>query len=192
MHTTAKFRIASLILEVISIIVVFYIINRRDKPGYKVTWIVLILIFPLFGGVLYLMFRLQSSVERLHRKFAKYDIQAQSILKQDEELFKKIKKESSDIAVQAQYICKTVGYPIYRNTEVEYLSSGENYFKRLTEELEKAKRFIFLEYFIISPGIMLDTILGILKEKVAAGVDVRIIYDDMGCVLLYPTSIIEP
>lgn len=185
-QSKTRFHAVSITLNIISITTVFYIINRKDKPGYKVTWIVMIMVFPLFGGILYLIFRLQSSVEHLQRKFLKYDLQARSLLKQDDNILKSLYDENKDIAVQAQYLINKTGYPIYQNTDVEYMSSGEAYFKCLTDELKKAERFIFLEYFIISHGIMWDTIFGILKEKVKAGVDVRIIYDDMGCMFSLP------
>lgn len=185
-QSQTKYQAVSIALTIISIMTVFYIINLKNKPGYKVTWIVMIMIFPLFGGILYLMFHLQSSVERFQRKYSIYDKQALSLLKQDEIILKKIREENSDIATQTQYLIDTTGYPIYQNTDIEYIPSGEAYFERLIKELKKAERFIFLEYFIISRGIMWDTILELLQEKVKAGVEIRIVYDDMGCMFSLP------
>ncbi|MDD4773502.1 MAG: phospholipase D-like domain-containing protein, partial [Eubacteriales bacterium] len=160
--------------------------SRKDKSEYKIIWIVMIMIVPLFGGTLYLMFRLQSSVERFQRRFSKYDAQAFTVLKQDGDVFEKLRADDVDIAVQSQYLIDTIGYPVYQNTYAEYIPSGEQYFIRLTEELKRAEHYIFLEYFIIAKGIMWDTILGILKDKVNKGVDVRVIYDDMGCMFSLP------
>jgi len=87
---------------------------------------------------------------------------------------------------QSSYLLNIANLPTYENTLVEYLEIGETYYKRLIEELKKAERFIFLEYFIIDEGKMWDSILEILKEKVKEGVDVRVIYDDMGCIVTLP------
>lgn len=185
-RAAAGARIITAVFNAISIIAVLYIVNRRDKPAYKVTWIVLILIFPLLGGALYLMFRLQSSVRHLRRKFSKYNVQKLTTLRQDEALMAEIRGYDKDIASQAEYLSHTVGYPVYNGTTAEYLPSGEAFFESLKQELSRAEKFIFLEYFIIDPGYMWDSVLCILREKAAAGVDVRIIYDDMACMLTLP------
>lgn len=185
-ESNARLHAFSIALNVISLTAVVYIINRKDKPAYKLTWIIMIMAVPLFGGILYLMFRLQSSVERLQRRFSKYDVQALSLLKQDDDILQKLREGNRDIAVQAQYLISRSGYPIYGNTDVEFMPSGEAYFLRLTEELKRAERFIFLEFFIISSGVMWEGILDILKEKVKSGVEVRLIYDDMGCMFSLP------
>ncbi len=185
-ESNARLHAFSIALNVISLAAVVYIMNRKDKPAYKLTWIIMIMAVPLFGGILYLMFRLQSSVERLQRRFSKYDVQALSLLKQDDGILRKLREENGDIAVQAQYLIGRSGYPIYGNTDVEFMPSGEVYFLRLTEELKKAERFIFLEFFIISSGVMWEEILDILRKKVKSGVEVRVIYDDMGCMFSLP------
>lgn len=89
-------------------------------------------------------------------------------------------------AVQSRYIQGHAYFPPYKNTVVEYLPVGEIKFQRLKEELKKAQRYIFLEYFIIEEGVMWNSILDILKEKVNEGVDVRVIYDDVGCLFKLP------
>lgn len=87
---------------------------------------------------------------------------------------------------QVQYIQKYAYSPVYKNTYTEYLPIGEVKFERLKEELAKARHYIFLEYFIVQEGVMWDAILEILKEKVKQGVEVRMIYDDMGCIMTLP------
>ena len=185
-QATGKYRLISIFLNVISIVVVLYIMNRRDKLDYKVTWIITILTFPLFGGILYLLFRLQSSVERIQRKYIKYNPQAHSILQQDAEIIDDLQSYDEGTYLQSSYLLRTAGFPVYKNTCVKYLSSGEEYFDALKKELELAEKFIFLEYFIIDKGIMWDSILEILLRKSEEGVDVRVIYDDMGCMFSLP------
>lgn len=179
--SAARYRVISAVLTVISIGAVLYIINRRDKPGYKVTWIVIILTFPLFGGLLYLTFRIQSSVNRLRRRYARYDIQAKAALMADNAASIK----DAEIATETRYLSR-IGYPVYSGGEVSYLPTGEEFFAALTAELKSAEKFIFLEYFIIDSGKIWSSILDILREKAKSGVDVRIIYDDMACMLTLP------
>jgi cardiolipin synthase len=88
--------------------------------------------------------------------------------------------------LQIKYLNDHAGFPVFKNTETEYYPTGETFFESMLKELKKAERYIFLEYFIISEGKMWNSILDILKEKAQAGVDVRIIYDDFGCLLYLP------
>lgn len=97
-----------------------------------------------------------------------------------------IRPQSEAAANQSIYIYNSSYYPLYHNMVSEYLPSGEIKFKRMVDELKKAEHFIFLEYFIIEEGEMWNTILAILKEKAKQGIDVRIIYDDAGCMKTLP------
>lgn len=93
-----------------------------------------------------------------------------------------------DLAPEIDYLEKSAGYPVYSGTRVTYLTPGEAKLAHLLEELEKAEKYIFLEYFIIQGGEMWDEILAVLKRKAAAGVKVRVIYDDFGCFFLLPND----
>ena len=114
------------------------------------------------------------------------NIKMKSSLVQDPNVLNRLEKESEYAKNQALYMINYSNCPIYENTYNEYLTPGEVKFEKLVEELKKAKHFIFLEYFIIEEGIMWNTILEILKEKAKEGVDVRVIYDDVGCVMKLP------
>lgn len=94
-----------------------------------------------------------------------------------------------DAAGQARYLEDFAHCPAYTNTETEYFPVGDLVFPRMLEELRKAERYIFLEYFIIQPGVFWDSVLEILEEKAAQGVEVRLIYDDMGCMFTLPGTI---
>ena len=86
----------------------------------------------------------------------------------------------------AHYMSQQAGYPIKRNTSIKYFPVGEDKFEQLKTELWQAKKFIFMEYFIVEQGIMWDSILEILEEKVKEGVEVRFMYDGMCCIALLP------
>ncbi|MFR0941259.1 MAG: phospholipase D-like domain-containing protein [Butyricicoccus sp.] len=91
-------------------------------------------------------------------------------------------------AARARYIETLDGMPVWTNTETKYFRIGEEMFDSMCKELRRAQKFIFLEYFIIEEGIMWDTILDILREKAAAGLDVRVLYDDVGSICTLPKN----
>ncbi len=185
--TLSTYSIAiSVVLTIISIIAVIYIVNGDKNPSYKLTWAVTILIFPLFGGLMYLAASLQTSTFLFKKKAAKASALVEPYLLQDPNITDEIRKNSRTTAAHASYLANQASFPVYKNTEVYYLPSGEAKFECLMTELRKAKKFIFLEYFIIQEGLMWDSILKILIEKVKEGVEVRLIWDGMGCMSTLP------
>ena len=175
-----------LVSLVLGVILVFYILNGKSNPSYKIAWIVPILLLPIFGGIFYLIYGGNKLSKREKRKMKSQNVKMESSLKQDYNVLNNLEKENPHAKNQAQYILNYANCPIYDNTYNEYLSPGEKKFERLISELKKAKYFIFLEYFIIEEGIMWNYILEILEQKVKEGVDVRVIYDDVGCVMKLP------
>ncbi|MDF2698463.1 MAG: cls [Haloplasmataceae bacterium] len=182
-----QYEIFNRTLSIFSLYIVLYIINKKDKPSYKYPWILLILIVPVFGGLFYLLFNFQSSTRKFRNKLKVMSEKTKPLLKQENEILVHLENESPDFLPSAKYLI-TEDYPIYQNTTCVYLSPGEVKFARLVEELKKAEHFIFLEYFIIQGGIMWGTILEVLKEKAKLGLDVRVLYDDMGCFFTLPVG----
>lgn len=170
----------------ISAVAVVWILNKNDNPSYKITWIILILLFPIFGGAFYIIFGTNKLSKKEKRRLRYINKKAVKALSAEQSVLDKIRLESESAAVQSEYIQNNDCCHAYENTAAEYLKTGETMFERLKEELRKAKRYIFLEYFIIEKGVMWDSILDILKEKAAMGVDVRVIYDDLGSLLTLP------
>jgi len=176
--------------QVISVVVALHIISRNDREAYKLTWVFFILIFPVFGGLMYLFFRFQTrSKKMLRRAGAVRDaVKAAQILPT---AYPEASDAFPEHARQIEYLEKYAGFPIYANGEAEYLCPGEKFFERLLLDLEKAEKYIFIESFIIEDGEMWRSVYDILKKKAAAGVDVRVIYDDMGCFLRLPRRFTE-
>lgn len=177
------FYLASLTL---SIIIVFIIINNKSNPSYKIAWIVPVMIFPIFGGLFYLLYGGNKLSTREKLKMVIQNIEMTNSLKQDDEIKKKIGDKSIYAKNQSEYILNYAKCPVYNNTETTYFKIGEEKFEALLRELKKAEKFIFLEYFIIQEGKMFNSILEILEEKAKQGVDVRLIYDDVGCIVTLP------
>lgn len=170
----------------ISLIVVLFIVNNNSNPAYKIAWIIAILIFPIFGGVFYIFFGGNKLTKRTRKRMKYIEDKTLEALVINPAILKEMAGFNEDALNQSRYIQNYAYYPPYKNTITEYLPTGELKFQRLKEELRKAQHFIFLEYFIIEEGIMWDSILGILVAKAKAGVDVRVIYDDVGCMLKLP------
>lgn len=171
---------------ILSIVVVIYIVSRKDNPSYKLAWTIPVLLFPVFGGLFYLIFGGNKTSKDFKDKMQDVYNKTANFLQQDEEILKEIEEENKLIANQVRYINDYSMYPIYKNTTTEYLSPGEVFFEKLKEELKNAKHYIFMEYFIIQEGLMWDSILEILAQKAKEGIDVRVIYDDMGCLQTLP------
>ena len=179
-------QLVSEILTLLSILVCLYIISRNSTGGYKLIWIFMILMFPVFGGLLYLLFSFQGDTKKFARHAARTEAKAKSMLgfhgTSEEELLEELPSQ----AAQMRYLQNHAGFPVYTDSQTLYLSPGEKKFDCLLQELKKAQRYIFLEYFIIQEGYMWNSILEILKEKAAQGVKVRVLYDDIGCFLKLP------
>ncbi|MBU0926726.1 MAG: cardiolipin synthase [Spirochaetes bacterium] len=175
-------------LSVVSLLVVLYIVKSNTDPSYKLIWSILILLAPVFGGPFYLFFGLQPSSRRLGRRIAALGAASRPFLEQGAEALEAVAAMRDDFGRQARYLASTAGFPVYGASRSEYLTSGEAKFERLKSELSKAERFIFLEYFIIEEGLMWDSILEILAEKARSGLDVRVMYDDIGCLFTLPAD----
>lgn len=170
----------------LSLAAVLKIVNGDSNPGYKIAWIIPILLVPVFGVLFYIILGGKRLSRQTKAKMRHVEVKMRQELPPQEGLLDEIRLQNEDAAVQVQYIQKYAYSPVYKNTYTEYLPIGEVKFERLKEELAKARHYIFLEYFIVQEGVMWDAILEILKEKVKQGVEVRMIYDDMGCIMTLP------
>lgn len=171
---------------IISFVVVMYVISKNDNPSYKLAWTIPIMAFPLFGGLFYIIAGHNHAGQKFISKLKDVVDRSIPFMPQDKSIIDELEEKDKQIANQAKYIQDYSSFPIYKNTTTKYLSPGETFYESLLEELEKAEHFIFMEYFIINSGKMWDTILEVLEKKVKEGVDVRILYDDIGCVSTLP------
>ena len=183
-----RYSVFAPLLSIISYGVAIFILGAEDKPAYKLTWVVLILAVPFFGGISYLIIRNQWTTKSFGKRLELVEKERQKLLTSDEGLMEKVKEFDKGCYMNSKYLYSYAGFPIYENTGAEFLESGEKMFEKLVTELKKAERFIFLEYFIISRGYMWETILKVLMKKANNGVDVRIIFDDIGCFMLLPKN----
>ncbi|MGL5540651.1 MAG: cardiolipin synthase [Erysipelotrichaceae bacterium] len=172
-------------LNLLSLSIVVYLLNKNENPAYKLAWTIPILIFPLFGGIFYLVFGNAKMPKELLSENLSVSPELQLAKEKGIPI---VDLQDTDLSAhkQATYINRNAGFPLYRHTETRFLPTGEIKFEVMLEELEKAEKYIFMEYFIIMEGKMWNTILEVLVRKVKAGVDVRLIYDDAGCLQTLP------
>ncbi|MCL2602312.1 MAG: cardiolipin synthase [Treponema sp.] len=184
--TQLAFWYVDFLLRAFSIFVCVYIVNKKEKSAYKLTWVFLILLFPLFGGTVYAFFRSQSSPRKLSRQVEKANRRYRPLFLSSPGVKLELAAEYPECLPQVHYLQEAAGFPVYKRTETVYFNSGESFFQQVLQELEKAEKYIFLEFFIVRLGKMLNPILDIMERKAAQGLDVRIIYDDMGCFMSLP------
>ncbi|MGI6467088.1 MAG: cardiolipin synthase [Sphaerochaetaceae bacterium] len=188
MNATTYYLPISSLLATISL---FYIVNSDENPIFKIAWMLVIMVAPIFGLPFYILFGNKRVGKRVALQMAKYqehyEREIRSVLPTpSNEVFQQLKEYSPNLARQANYIANLAGAPLWDNTEVEYYPLGELAFEAILEEVKKAKKFILFEYFIVEEGEMWSSMLSLLKEKVDQGVVVRIMYDDLGSIRTLP------
>ena len=174
-------------LTLLSLVVAVRVINKKDNPSYKLAWVIPILLVPVFGGLFYLIISTQKLRKKVKNRLAFLSNQMRPYLLQNATVLEDLTEENEYCGNMASYLAGT-GNPVYRNTEVTYYASGEENWSAILKELQQAKRYIFVEYFIIEEGEMWCSILEILKQKAAEGLDVRVFYDGMGCLTTLPRN----
>lgn len=173
---------------VAAVLTVIFIMNQDGNSAYKISWVAIILIAPVFGVPLYIMFGTNRSANSRREEICGMRTRYYNAMRKVPSRLEMLEQEDKNAALQAEYLQKNAAATVFRHTETEYYRVGEDMFAAMLEELQKARRFIFLEYFIIEPGVMWDSVLDILAQKVHEGVDVRVIYDDMGCISRLPSN----
>ena len=177
--------IIGIIYELLSVLIVLKILKDSTRISNDLTWIILILLFPIFGTILLITFSSNYAHSKLLKNIFKSEKEYQQYLNQDIKIRKEIDENDLD---NLKYIVDRSKYPVTKNNKITYYDYGEKFYPELLKELNKAEKFIFLEYFIINKGQMWDGILKILKEKASQGVEVRILYDDMGSIAMLSTK----
>ena len=175
------FYLAAWVTEIFCVI---RIIASDDNPDYKVPWLLFVLIVPIAGFMLYFMFYSR----KLQKKFVKRmeELKSHTYKQDDAPLMENLREECPQAAAQARMLCKIAETHLFTNTKQEYFPLGEVMHKRMLEDLGTAKKFIYMEYFIIEEGKFWNSILDILKTKASEGVEVKVLYDDIGCMMTLP------
>ncbi len=177
--------IITIFYSILSILIVLGILKDSIHLSNDLPWVILILIFPIFGTILLITIGRNYSRNKLLKNILNKEKDYENYLEQDSKIRKEIEDNKLD---NMNYLINRTKFVISKNNKVTYYNFGEKFYPELLKELKKAEKFIFMEYFIVNKGVMWNGILDILKEKAKNGVDVRIIYDDMGSISMLTTK----
>lgn len=167
---------------------IFAAIFEKDdiNPSYKIMWIIIFVVMPIFGVIMYLLWGNRRVPKKLRMRLVDTTQHLKDTLGENEVNLLYLKSINPVLYRNAYYLQKNALSPVYTDTKTDYYAFGEDFFEPFIEDLKKAKKFIFLEFFIYHEGFMWDRILDILSQKVKEGLDVRVVYDGVGCLFHLP------
>ena len=186
---TIYYTIVTSLLTLLSVAAVLWIVGNNSNPGYKIGWIIIVLALRPFGAVAYVLLggnrlsrynqRRLRSMERTMKRWLDADCGRASAL---EALV------GPDAGRMAHYLEASAACPVYANTVTRYYPLGDLCYDDILAALRSAEHFIYIEYFIIEEGILWNSVLEVLKEKAAEGVEIRVVYDDIGSIFTLPSD----
>jgi cardiolipin synthase len=182
------FPIVNVLSFIISVLIILALIKKDETSAFKMAWIIVVMAMPFIGSILYLLFGHKRSTKRLRERIDKERDAIVRYLRQSHNPPADSFTQDDRMAGCLHYIQRASHFNAYQNTDTKYYPFGELMFEDMLAGLRSAKKFIFMEYFIISKGEMWDKILEVLIDKARGGVDVRLIYDDMGSLSLFSRS----
>ncbi len=178
-------------VTLLSALVIIYILNKEENPSFKMSWMIPVTAVPVFGTFFYMLVELQIIERFMEKKLKSSMDETECYLEQNPRVMERLLKASRRNANLAHYIKEYGHYPTYGNTNAQYYPLGEAMFEAMKREIADARRFIFLEFFIIERGEMWDSLLELLESKSREGVEVRIMYDGMGSLTVLPYNYIK-
>lgn len=181
--------IIQVIFSILAVIFVTSLVSRRDESSYKILWVTVIVAMPILGSILYLFLGNKRTGKHLERKIS---IASEALERKkfsiEENVIQDIitsKDEDKRLIQSLSHICEDASFPMLHNESAKYYPMGEKVFEDMCIDLKKAKKYVYIEYFILQRGKFWDTLTEILEEKAKEGVDVRVIYDDLGSIGTY-------
>ena len=179
--------ILNALLSILAVVFVTGLVAKRDESSYKLLWVMVIVAMPIFGAMLYAFWGNKNTGKKLKKKLE----QSASMLSQlphNHIYTSDIKNDHLRIGQTLEHISNTTGFPVLINETSKYYSFGEDMFRDMCEDLRKAEKYIYVEYFIIQSGKFWNTLTDIMARKAAEGVDVRVMYDDLGSIGTYSVA----
>ena len=162
---------------IFTVVMVLYLLNSRMDASAKITWLIVIMLLPVFGALLFCYTRSDIGHRALKKRLNSLIDRSRESISQTDRVMDAMTDEAPGAAALSHYLQRTGCHPAYDRTEVTYFPLGEHMWEEMLRQLEQAEHFIFLEYFIVEEGVMWGKILEILARKVREGVDVRVMYD---------------
>ncbi len=172
----------SFLSGVIALVVALHIYGMHQNAAFKMPWIILLLLSPVLGLCLYGLFGRKGIVAHKRRRFEQIDEQLFCHISQNNEVMQHLEDTDLGVANQCKYILNYGKFPVYQNTDVVFYAEAAEGFAAQLAELENAKEFIFMEYHAIEEAESFKHLREILARKAAEGVEIRLLYDDVGSV----------
>lgn len=172
---------------VLGVLVLLHLFNSRGNPDFKLVWMIPVTVVPVFGALFYLYINSQPGTRMIYQRLQYLGKFTKQYVTQKEKVKKDLEQKSPQMGHLASYLMEYGTCPVYEHTLVTYFPLGDEQFPAMLKELEKAEKFIFMEYFILEEGDMWNTVLELLKKKVREGVEVRVMYDGMCVLALLPS-----
>lgn len=170
------------ILEVLSLIVIVNLVNDNRSPAYKIAWITIVLMLPISGHIMYVLWGKADSNKKIEKKILKKMRHGEKYLEHNLEVSKEYAMLHPVKARMSRYMINE-GFPLFKNNHIDYFPMGEDAFFSIFEDLEKAESFILIDFFIVAEGAIWDKLHEILTRKIKQGVEVKFLYDDFGAML---------
>lgn len=173
----------------LSIVLVLLLINNQEQnPSTKLAWIITIMLLPIVGAAIYVMFGSRYASYGLRKRVLREVDKSIGVMPNKSDIINELEDSDPAAASQCKYLLRVSDIPPFAAEETKYYASGEELFPDLLAELKKAQKYIFIESFIISEGIFWGSVLEILATKAKVGVDVRVLFDDIGCINTLPIN----
>ncbi len=179
------------LLAVLNLYCTIVIIIEDNHPEVKIPWIIVLNMLPIIGGIVYIVFGKQRESKSRKELREKMEQKQKEWMDLQPKVSCELFQNDSSAERLSKYIQSIASSPKHVNTQVEYFKLGEDKFEAMLRELKAAEKFIFFEYFIIEDGKMWGAIEEILIEKASKGVDVRIMFDDLGCIVTLPVGLVK-
>ncbi|MGD9559361.1 MAG: cardiolipin synthase [Oscillospiraceae bacterium] len=181
--------VAYTVLMVLSVLVLVAVFEKDDlNPAYKLMWILIIVLMPVFGSLFYLLWGHRTVPRRKRAELLEISKRYTTLMQaeQDPDMLQRLAREDVRMGQSARYLINHASSPIYPAMGNEYYPVGEAFFPRFLDAIKNAKRYIFMQYYIYEEGVMLDTTVEVLRQKAAEGVDVRVMWDGFGSLFTLP------
>ncbi|MEG1344978.1 MAG: cardiolipin synthase [Clostridia bacterium] len=193
LYTTAIgiYKYAKYVFEIIKIITVLILLYRHDNASYKISWTIFIMFFPVVGVLVFYLWGNSKLKKKKSNEIKKIAQNSEYTLKNSNKIINELLVIDKYKYNQVLYMTKISGYPIYKNYGCEYFKTGESFFESLKKDLLGAKKYIFMEFYILSAGKLWDEILEILIQKVDEGVEVKLVIDSLGSLLTKPKNFLK-
>ena len=176
----------SVALRVISVVIALYVVYKDMRPHNKLSWIFLILFLPIIGCPCYFIFGRAEMTKKSRQQMATLQAFVEPLRQKQDDVASYLKERDVRAYKQSRFPENVGSYPLYMEQDTKYYPVGELMFEDMLKDIRNAEKFIFLEFFIMKQGEMFDALIDALEERAKAGVHVRLIYDDMGCIDEFP------